>query len=150
MASRIQQGLTACQRTELWERWRQGESASEIAGWLKRRYPQDESLQVSHETIYRSLFVQSRGVLKQELLKQLRSGRQVRHASRRGGRIVDPVSIRERPAEADDRAVPGHWEGDLLVGSGPSYVETLMEQQTRYMMLVWLENKRNWTGLLGN
>jgi len=123
-------------------------SPEQIAGWLKRHYPQDESLQVSHETIYRSLFMQSRGVLKQELLKHLRSGRQVRrsrYASGKGGKIVDPVSIRQRPAEVEDRAVPGHWEGDLVVGAGPSYVATLVERQTRYVMLVKLADKRTET-----
>jgi len=118
-------------------------SPEQIAGWLKRRYPHDESLQVSHETIYRSLFVQSRGLLKRELLKHLRTGRQVRHGRPAGrkGRILDPVSISERPAEAEDRAVPGHWEGDLIVGSHHSYIATLVERQTRYVMLVKLENK---------
>ena len=122
-------------------------SPQQIAGWLKRHYPQDESLQVSHETIYRSLFLQSRGVLKKELLQRLRSGRQVRHGRHtdKGGRIVDPVSIRQRPAEADDRAVPGHWEGDLIVGSNHSYIATLVERHTRYLMLVKLPDKRTET-----
>ena len=122
-------------------------SPQQIAGWLKRHYPQDESLQVSHETIYRSLFVQSRGVLKKELLLRLRSGRQVRHSRHtdKGGRIVDPVSIRQRPAEAEDRAVPGHWEGDLIVGSNHSYIATLVERHTRYVMLVKLPDKRTET-----
>jgi len=122
-------------------------SPEQIAGWLKRQYPQDESLQVSHETIYRSLFVQGRGLLKRELLQHLRSGRQVRHGrpASRKGRIVDPVSISQRPAEVEDRAVPGHWEGDLVVGSGHSYVATLVERYTRYVMLVKLENKRTET-----
>ena len=123
-------------------------SPQQIAGWLKRHYPLDESLNVSHETIYRTLFMQSRGVLKRELLKHLRSGREVRrgrHASAKGGRIVDPISIRQRPAEVEDRAVPGHWEGDLLVGSGPSFVATLVERHTRYVMLAKLPDKRTET-----
>ena len=122
-------------------------SPQQIAGWLKRHYPQDPSLQVSHETIYRSLFVQSRGALKKELLQYLRSGRQVRHGRSvdKGGRIVDPVSIRERPAEAEDRAVPGHWEGDLIVGSNHSYIATLVERHTRYVMLIKLPDKRTET-----
>lgn len=129
---------------QLQRRW----SPEQIAGWLRRQYPHDESLRVSHETIYRTLFVQSRGALKQELLKQLRSGRLVRHgrpAPRDRGRIVDPVSIRERPADAEDRAVPGHWEGDLLVGAHHSYVATLVERHTRYVMLIKLSDKRTET-----
>jgi IS30 family transposase len=123
-------------------------SPEQIAGWLKRQYPQDESLQVSHETIYRTLFMQSRGALKKELLTHLRSGRRVRrgrHSSGKGGRIVDPVSIRKRPAEAEDRAVPGHWEGDLIVGSRHSYVATLVERHTRYVLLAKLPDKRTET-----
>ncbi|MCU0988299.1 MAG: IS30 family transposase [Xanthomonadales bacterium] len=125
-----------------------GWSPEQIAGWLPRQYPHDESLRVSHETIYRSLFVQSRGVLQQELLKHLRSGRTLRHGRpvpKERGRIVDPVSIRERPAEAEDRAVPGHWEGDLLVGTQHSFVATLVERHTRYVMLVKLPDKRTET-----
>lgn len=125
-------------------------SPQQIAGWLKRQYPQDESLQVSHETIYRSLYLQGRGLLKRELLKYLRSGRKVRHglpASSKGS-IVDPVKISERPAEVKDRAVPGHWEGDLIVGSRHSYIATLVERQTRYVMLAKLKNKRTETVLI--
>ena len=122
-------------------------SPQQIAGWLKRHYPQDPSLQVSHETFYRSLFVQSRGALKKELLAYLRSGRRVRHgrSAAKGGRIVYPVSIRERPAEVEDRAVPGHWEGDLVLGSNNSYVATLVERHTRYVMLIKLPDKRTET-----
>lgn len=122
-------------------------SPQQIAGWLKRHYPENPSLQVSHETIYRSLFVQSRGALKKELLQYLRSGRQVRHgcSADKGGRIVDPVSIRERPAEVEDRAVPGHWEGDLILGSNHSYIATLVERHTRYVMLIKLPDKRTET-----
>ena len=116
-------------------------SPQQIAGWLTRTYPQDESYQVSHETIYRSLFIQARGVLKKELQQQLRSKRTIRrsrHATLKGkglGQITDLVSIRERPASVEDRAVPGHWEGDLLKGSKNSYIATLVERQTRYVML---------------
>lgn len=130
------------------ERLQCGWSPEQIAGWLPRQYPHDESLRVSHETIYRTLFVQSRGALKQELLKHLRSGRKMRHgrpAPRDRGRIVDPVSIRERPAEAEDRAVPGHWEGDLLVGTHRSFVATLVERHSRYVMLIKLPDKRTAT-----
>lgn len=124
-------------------------SPEQIAGWLKRQYPQDKSLQVSHETIYRTLFVQGRGLLKRELLKHLRSGRKYRRGRPASGRssIVDPVTISERPAEVKDRAVPGHWEGDLIVGSKLSYMATLVERQTRYVMLVKVENKTTETVL---
>jgi IS30 family transposase len=122
-------------------------SPEQIAGWLKRNYPEYESLQVSHETIYRSLFVQSRGVLKKELMKHLRSRRLMRHgkaSTTKGqlrGQIVDAVSIRERPAEIEDRAIPGHWEGDLIAGSGNSHIATLVERQSRFVMLVKLEGR---------
>lgn len=118
-------------------------SPQQIAGWLRVTFPSDPEMQVSHETIYRSLFVQSRGVLKRELVHHLRRHRAIRHAraaSRVGhypGHIVGAVSIRERPAEAADRAVPGHWEGDLLMGAGrASQVATLVERQSRYVVLV--------------
>ena len=122
-------------------------SPEQIAGWLKRSTPDDPAWHVSHETIYRSLFVQARGVLKRELLAHLRSRRPIRrsrHASTKGGgrgQIPDMVSIRERPAAVEDRAVPGHWEGDLLSGSANSYVVTLVERQTRYLMLAKVPNK---------
>ncbi len=122
-------------------------SPEQIAGWLKRKYPNDEHNQVSHETIYRSLFVQARGVLKKELMQHLRSKRTIRrsrHASlkRDGlGQIKDAVSIRERPACVEDRAVPGHWEGDLIGGSRNSYIATLVERHTRYVMLAKVPNK---------
>jgi IS30 family transposase len=117
-------------------------SPEQIAGWLKRTYPGEPQNQVSHETIYRSLFIQTRGVLKKELLDHLRARRTIRrsrHASlkRSGlGQIRDAVSIRERPAAVEDRAVPGHWEGDLIGGSRNSYVATLVERHSRYVMLV--------------
>jgi len=116
-------------------------SPEQIAAWLKRKYPDDESKQVSHETIYRSLFIQARGALKKELLQYLRSKRAMRrsrHKSLKGeglGTITDTVSIRERPASVEDRAVPGHWEGDLLFGSRNSQIATLVERHTRYVML---------------
>ncbi len=122
-------------------------SPEQIAGWLKRKYPREEDNQVSHETIYRSLFVQARGVLKKELMQYLRSKRTIRrsrHASlkRDGlGQIKDAVSIRERPACVEDRAVPGHWEGDLIGGSKNSYIATLVERHSRYVMLAKVPNK---------
>jgi IS30 family transposase len=117
-------------------------SPEQIAGWLKRTYPSNEDYQVSHETIYRSLYIQARGALKKELLEHLRRTRNMRRSRHHTqktddhGRIVDTVSISERPAEAEDRAVPGHWEGDLLFGSHNSQIATLVERQTRYVMLV--------------
>jgi IS30 family transposase len=122
-------------------------SPQQISGWLKRQYPDDEGLRVSHETIYRSLFVQARGALKQELVRHLRSQRRIRrsrHASIHGhsqGRIVDAISIRERPAEVEDRALPGHWEGDLLRGARNSHVATLVERHSRFCMLVKVPGK---------
>ena len=119
-------------------------SPEQIAGWLKRAYPEDEHYQVSHETIYRSLYVQARGVLKKELIRHLRSKRTMRRPRRAGdkrGQIVDLVSISKRPATVEDRAVPGHWEGDLLSGSKNSYIATLVERQTRYVTLTKVANK---------
>jgi IS30 family transposase len=122
-------------------------SPRQIAGWLKRTYPDDENYQVSHETIYRSLFIQARGALKKELLQHLRKTRAMRrsrhHTQKTAdhGRITDAVSIRERPAEVEDRAVPGHWEGDLLSGSNNSQIATLVERHTRYVMLVKVKSK---------
>ncbi len=122
-------------------------SPEQIAGWLKRTYPDDEAYRVSHETIYRSLFVQARGVLKKDLQAHLRSGRAIRrsrHATGKGdrrGSLVDAISIRERPASVEDRAVPGHWEGDLLCGSSNSYIVTLVERHSRYVMLAKVPNR---------
>jgi IS30 family transposase len=122
-------------------------SPEQIAGWLKHTYPCDESHYVSHETIYRSLFIQARGALKKELLEHLRRTRGMRrsrHYTQKTaihGQIADAVSIRERPASVEDRAVPGHWEGDLVFGSGSSQIATLVERQTRYVMLVKLDGK---------
>jgi IS30 family transposase len=122
-------------------------SPEQIAGWLKRTYPGDETCQVSHETIYRSLFVQTRGALKRELmahLRRTRGTRRSRHHTQKTsihGRIHDAVSIRERPAVAEDRALPGHWEGDLLFGDTNSQIVTLVERQSRYVMLASVAGK---------
>jgi len=122
-------------------------SPEQIAGWLKRTYPDDTSCQVSHETIYRTLYIQSRGALKKELLAHLRRTRAMRRSRHHTqktdnhGRITDTVSISERPATAEDRAVPGHWEGDLLFGNQTSQIATLVERQTRYVMLVKVDGK---------
>ena len=112
-------------------------SPKQISGWLKTEYPKDESMRVSHETIYRSLFIQARGALKKELMEHLRSKRRMRRSQHsriftdRRGQIAEAISIRERPAEVEDRAVPGHWEGDLLRGSGNSHIVTLVERHSR-------------------
>ena len=121
-------------------------SPAQISGWLKQQFPTDRDMRISHEAIYRSLFVQTRGVLKKELTAQLRTGRQMRHAkggkAKNGqGHILDMVSIRERPAEAEDRAVPGHWEGDLLTGANDTHIATLVERHSRFTMLVKLPRK---------
>src|SRR3972149_2561244 len=122
-------------------------SPEQIAGWLKKEYPEEEHNQVSHETIYRSLFIQARGVLKKELQQYLRSQRAIRrsrHASMKQsglGQITDMVSISERPASVEDRAIPGHWEGDLIRGSKNGYIATLVERHSRYVMLVKAKNK---------
>src|SRR5258706_8408264 len=122
-------------------------SPEQISGWLKRAHPDDECNQVSHETIYRSLFVQARGVLKKELLSHLRTKRSMRRSQPvdpngdRRGHIKDIVSIRQRPAAVEDRAVPGHWEGDLLSGPNNSYIATLVERHTRYVMLAKVAGK---------
>jgi len=122
-------------------------SPEQIAGWLKRTYPEEAHNHVSHETIYRSLFIQARGALKKELLEHLRARRTIRrsrHATMKQsglGQIKDAVSISERPAAIEDRAVPGHWEGDLIGGSKNSYVATLVERHSRYVMLIKVANK---------
>ncbi len=133
-------GIVAGRLQSLW-------SPEQIAGWLKRTYPDDEARQVSHETIYRSLFIQARGALKKELLQHLRRTRVMRrsrhHTQKTAshGRIVDAVSISERPATTEDRALPGHWEGDLLFGGRDSQIATLVERHTRYVMLVKVAGK---------
>ncbi len=122
-------------------------SPQQIAGRLKRRHPGEEQNRVSHETIYRSLYVQTRGVLKKELQECLRSPRAIRrsrHATQKGlklRKIKDAVSISKRPPEIEDRAVPGHWDGDLIVGANNSYIATLVERQSRFVMLAKVENK---------
>lgn len=113
----------------------------QISGWLKAQYPNDPTMTISHETIYQSLFIQARGALKAELLDCLRSGQRMRRGRSnrrqdRRGKIPDPISIRERPASVEDRAVPGHWEGDLVVGTQGNYIATLVERKSRYVMLV--------------
>ena len=119
----------------------------QIAGWLKRTYPDDENYQVSHETIYRSLFIQARGALKKELLQHLRRKRVMRRSRHHTqktddhGRITGTVSISERPASVEDRAVPGHWEGDLIFGTRDTQIATLVERHTRYVMLAKVKSK---------
>ena len=138
-----------CQRVEL--KLRRKWSPEQIAGWLKREYPGDDWNQVSHETIYRSLFIQARGALKKELQAYLRSKRSIRRARTSTlkddglGGMPNAVSIRERPASVEDRAVPGHWEGDLIEGSNKSCIATLVERHTRYVLLAKLENKKTQT-----
>jgi len=126
-------------------------SPVQIAGWLKREHPGDESRQVSHETIYQTLFIQARGALRKELQQHLRSKRAIRRSvhSEKGrdkrGQIPDMLSIRERPASVEDRALPGHWEGDLIAGSKNSYIATLVERHTRYVMLMKVEDRKTET-----
>ena len=126
-------------------------SPQQIAAWLKKKYPAQEVNQVSHETIYRSLFVQARGVLKKELLQHLRTQRVIRrskHSSRKRdgrGQISNAVSIRQRPPSVEDRAVASHWEGDLIAGSKNSYMATLVERHSRYVMLAKVDNKESQT-----
>ena len=133
--------------TKLRSHW----SPEQIAGWLKKTYPGNEDNQVSHETIYRSLFIQARGVLKKELQEQLRTRRAIRRSKQASlkndglGKIKDAGSIRERPAAAEDRAVPGHWEGDLIAGSHNSYIATLVERHTRYVMLMKVADRKTET-----
>jgi IS30 family transposase len=122
-------------------------SPQQIAGWLKVEYLDERQMRVSHETIYKSLYVQARGVLKRELISRLRTRRLMRRgkaSTTRGqprGQIVDAVSIRERPGEVENRAIPGHWEGDLLAGGKNSHIATLVERQSRFVMLVQVPGK---------
>jgi IS30 family transposase len=126
-------------------------SPEQICGWLRLQYPHDEEMSVSPETIYRSLFVQARGVLKRELLGHLRSNQLIRRSRKAkagghgNGQIVDAISIRERPPEAEDRAIPGHWEGDLIAGTQRSHIATLVERHSRFTMLVRLSNRNTET-----
>ena len=137
--------LRQCVAEKLQLQW----SPQQIAAWLVRSYPSDQSMRVSHETIYRTLFVQARGALKRELTAHLRSHRKrrgARHAEgagARAGSIVGELSIRDRPAEAEDRAVPGHWEGDLLCGSHGSQIATLVERHSRWVMLQKIPDKNS-------
>ena len=132
--------VVAAKLTQQW-------SPQQIAGWLKRTYPHHEHQRVSHETIYRSLYIQARGVLKKELQACLRTQRTIRRSKqaslkRQGlGKITNAISIKDRPASVDDRAVPGHWEGDLLGGTHNSYIATLVERQSRYVMLAKIKQK---------
>ncbi len=122
-------------------------SPEQISGWLKREYRDDDTMQISHETIYRTLYIQARGALKRELMTHLRTRRMMRRSKKsttRGqprGQIIDAISISERPAEVEDRAIPGHWEGDLISGSNNTHIATLVERQSRYTMLVKLNGK---------
>ena len=126
-------------------------SPQQIAGWLKHKYARDESRQVSHETIYKTLFIQARGALKKELQQHLRSKRTIRRSVHTGkeqdkrGQIPDLVSISERPASIEDRALPGHWEGDLIAGSHNTYIATLVERHTRYVMLMKVSDRKTET-----
>jgi IS30 family transposase len=138
-----QQILADCSGKEIGRHW----SPQQVSGWLKVEYLDDRTMRVSHETIYKSLFIQARGVLKKELISHLRSRRIMRrgktsttHGQTRG-QIVDAVSIRERPAEVEERAIPGHWEGDLLSGGKNTHIATLVERQSRFVMLVHVEGK---------
>jgi IS30 family transposase len=141
MAQGKRAGLSATQKLIL--DW----SPEQVSGWLKIQYPDDEGMRMSHETIYRSLFIQARGVLKKELIGRLRSKRRVRRsqhsrvAGQSRGQIVDAISIRERPAEIENRAVPGHWEGDLLGGTKNSHIATLVERHSRFTVLVKVPSK---------
>jgi len=130
--------LVACKLGQQW-------SPEQIAGWLKLRFPGHQAMQVSHETIYRSLFIQTRGLLKKELMAHLRTRRRMRQSALAApmprGTIPDAVSIRERPAEVQDRALPGHWEGDLITGSNNSHIATLVERHSRYVLLVKVAGK---------
>jgi len=128
---------------KLKKRW----SPEQIAGWLKHTYPDDESMQVSHETIYRTLYIQARGALKKELLQHLRRTRAMRRSRQHTqktdnhGRISNAISISERPPSVEDRAVPGHWEGDLIFGTNNSQIATLVERHTRYVMMAKVSGK---------
>ena len=129
---------------KLSEEW----SPEQIAGWLVIEYPTDDNMRVSHETIYRTLFIQARGALKKELISHLRHVRSMRRSvnaaankQQRQGQIKDAVSIAHRPAEVEDRAVPGHWEGDMISGSKNTHIATLVERHSRYVMLIKLSGK---------
>ena len=122
-------------------------SPEQIAGWLKLTFPADQTMRVSHETIYLTLFIQARGALKAELVAHLRRKHSIRRPkaakreNRGQGQIIGAVSIRERPAEAEDRAIPGHWEGDLISGAANTYLATLVERHSRFVMLIPVKGK---------
>ena len=128
---------------KLQDKW----SPEQISGWLKSEHSCDGTMRVSHETIYKSLFIQARGVLKKELLAHLRTRRLMRRGKTSStdgqtrGQIIDAVSIKDRPAEIEDRAVPGHWEGDLISGSKNTHIATLVERHSRFVMLVRVDSK---------
>ncbi len=129
---------------KLEEKW----SPQQISGWLHRCFPYDKDMQISHETLYKSLYIQARGVLKKDLMKHLRLGHKMRQAnmhSTRGDRgtigIVRGVSIHERPEEIESRVIPGHWEGDLIPGSKNTHIATLEERSSRYTILAQLNGK---------
>jgi IS30 family transposase len=136
-------------RQEVTQKLQDDWAPQQIAGWLKREHENQPQMQVSHETIYRSLFVQAKSTLKKELLAHLRSKRQVRRTmvlkDYKQGQILGAVSIRERPASVEDRAVPGHWEGDLIIGARNSQIATLVERHSRYVMLAKLGGKDSQT-----
>jgi IS30 family transposase len=140
--NRALQRIVAFKLTQDW-------SPQQIAGWLKEQYPDNPEMRVSHETIYQSLFVQARGALKQELMRHLRSKRRMRRSRPSSnnaigrGHIPDAISIRERPAEVEDRAVPGHWEGDLVAGTRDTFIASLVERQSRFVILVKVPDKRS-------
>ena len=127
-------------------RLREDGSPEQIAGWLKLTYPDTEGMYVSHETIFKSLFMQTRGLFRKELRNHLRRSRKFRHAKGHkpglGQQIVEGVSIRERSAAIEDCAVPGHWEGDLICGSKNSYIAPVLERQTRFTILVIVDGKK--------
>jgi IS30 family transposase len=122
-------------------------SPQQVSGWLKAKFPHNAGMQISHETIYRTLFIQARGALKRELIGHLRTGRPMRRTARKATNspvtLNAPISIRERPAEAKDRAVPGHWEGDLLAGGRTTAIATLVERQSRFVILVKIDSKQS-------
>ena len=122
-------------------------SPQQISGWLKRTYSENKSMQISHETIYKSLFIQAKGIFKKELTRQLRSKRVMRQSKKGNvkkfvrGQIIDAISIRERPPSVEDRAIPGHWEGDLIAGSKNTHIATLVERQSRFTLLIKIDGK---------
>ena len=137
------QPLRAAVARKLEKRW----SPQQISGWLLTAYPDDPEMHVSHETIYRSLFLQARGVLKRELTAHLRTYRPIRRSKKaarpghKAGQIIGAISITERPASVEDRAIPGHWEGDLIQGSDFTFIATLVERWSRYVHLVRVPSK---------